>query len=1029
MIDKIMKKNLITAVLIALGLTSCTSKDEYQPGLPKDKQLSLEDIDNIEFEPRGSSVILSFTAAGNWTLSSSTSVFKIESGKTNGREGTHSVKISAELNSLKKTLEGILIFQSSNTTKEISLSQPFPYLDVDIVNAEGVSQTSDTVRFLWNESNQAGSKQFNVVVKSNIDWKINLTPIDGNAFNIDEKYISGFGDNESIPIVVNKNNIDKIPYFTKFFVEGYMDNSFDEAIQEEVIEPYSTILRQNNLKFLMNDSCDTPEVQIDELNKTIIVDNDDKLDSIIVDSELPWTVKDNSSGWLEIHPTNGQAGQTTVRVRAAAGTETEEGAPEGTNPYDKERTGEIILASAGGAERTINVKQDAYKLEPSAYSMRFINNEDNKELLDSITFLSSGPWQIEDTGFPEWLTVSPMKGEAGETTIRFTNSKQNLKLEDDSQGILFQSKWNRLERKVNVSQAKFDFEHSFDQDYENITATSDKNDRYKLHINSSGEWKLESKANWLNFAKPGSEEGAQIFEGKGKMDIDFYATVKNPDLHEDRIASIDFRSFRHEKAGIKLDENITNFSITQEKFIFEVNMENNTAPAFTTSKKLEMFIKCSDEWKIKYCPSWLKADKESGRSKTTETVRFTPETNISVADRTDSIIVISTYNNDKKKIIVKQDGFIFKTDKSSITKLNPINVPVTTVKLSCTEEAGWSITSDNWISADNTKGIGNADLKFTISDNPYTASRTGVATIKSDVQGISEQKISFSQEAFKFSSSVAGSYSFKALPSTSDKFSFYVNSSGRWNIESDNDISWLSFSTKSGSGIESGESVTFSAGNNTSTSARSASIRIRSYLYPQNTALQKVFSVSQEAYIWNINAQNYNFTFDNDLNTQSTTIGIICTGNWEINSGNCNWLKFSNEKGSGNATVKVAPTSNQDAKRSATVTIKCTDNEELYKVVEYTQDGFAFTTDKTSIQFTSDGGNGSVKVSCSSNWTASTTDSSWISLTTTSGSYGNDIPMNFSVDKNNTKAERKGKITIKSGKFGKTIEIEIVQAK
>lgn len=998
-----MKK--ITTLFLGTALMLSCNNGSFQKGDPTYKSLLIDEIESIEFQPLGNEVELTIFAEEKWSVECTNDAFRIAAEKM-GKEGTHTIRISADANRTWEERRGLLLFKRGSITKEIPVVQPFPYLDVTILDDREVKQENDSINLLWNASLEDGAKPYKVIINSNIDWKIDITTITGDAFKLPKE--KGFGD-ASLTINVEKNNIDKIPYESDFFIAGYMDSSCSQEVGDGITQYNHKILHQNNLRFLLNGKCTTPEVEIDELNEKIKVDDIEDQSSIIVDTELPWSI-DSQDDWIGTDIDHGEEGLTPITIFATSS----EKRP-GVNPGTEDRTGKVILKSEGGAEREISVTQKGYTFNVYEKTCHFDNNMDNEILQKSFTIDSSGPWTIQNGIFPEWMTVDPMSGQAGTTEITVTNSSQNLKTEPDRCPVKIDSDWNSLSEEIDVSQARFDFDYYFDPTFEYIPATATKEDVFNLNIESSGDWSISTDSDWLVFSKN---------SGRGDAIIQFYSSTVNTNMEKDRTSSFTFTSITHKSRGISLKKS---GEILQTKFIFDISVDKETLPAFILSDKLNLTIECSGEWAIDDYPDWLVPEVSSG--KFNAVVGVTPKTNILTSKRSGTIKVLSKYNNNTLSVDVSQEGFVFKVDEKEFKDIPPVNAGSRTVSLTCSEHAPWEITRDvSWISIPKNSN-GSQTLNFDISNNPTKKTRSGIVTVKSSVNSEMEmsEKITFQQKEYVFDVSSSSNYNFTAMPTPGEEKSIDITSSGNWSIISSDDISWLNFSPKSGTGDGVKTISYFTASNNTSTSKRSAKIKVQSSLYEQNPELEKVFTISQDAYIWSVTGSDQKFTANNEDRSQKAEISISCTGKWEAKS-DAAWLSIRPSSGTGNGTVDVSPLSNEGDERSAVLTVASLDNKILTKKFSYKQGGFVFDTSKSSIDVGADESTESVNISCSSSWKAQTSET-WITLTKATGPAGKDQKLEFTVEKNTSGEERSGDITVTDDLFKKTKTISIRQGK
>lgn len=1013
MIGSIMKRIfLLTA--FSLLLFSCSSKNDVQVALANDESVSIYDINYIKFEPRGSEVTLTFTAASEWNVRTSNNAFKIASS-SNGDEGTHNVVVRTSVNRSGDTQTGRLIFSCGQIERTIAMEQPAPYLNVRILDAAKLPRELNEVVMLWNESKENKTEPYVVEIKSNIDWKIDFHNDSHDAFAL--PLFKGFGD-ANIPVNVALNNIDKVPYEAEFQIAGYMDNTCEVEIGEGITTYEKVIFHQNNLRFLLNDGCEDMSVAVSALNDTVSVNGNKSVTSITIDSEMPWNIQAiDGADWVNVDRTSGDSGVCEIFINAAP---TGSQLCPGVNPYDRERTAKLEITSDGGAKRYVDVVQSAFIFKPSMTEVLFPNNTKEDALSRILTFDSSGPWTIDSGNLPEWLHLSVTEGEKGLNNVQLICSKQNLKLEKEECKIKFKSAFNDLVRDVNISQDKFELGLNFASGSNVIPATSDDKIQFELNVVSSGKWALSSKETWLKLSTS---------QGEGNTTVKFWSDSINPDMSKDRTANVELVSLTHQE---KSWPEAVSFSrdITQEKFIFDISIADGPAPAYTKSSKTKLYIHCSGEWELKDCADWIVPEMTSG-GPMDGYIWISPKTNTSPQKRTGYVRILSKFNNQSKYVSLQQEGFIFNVSQSSFSSLPPVNAPSQTLLLTCPSEAGWTLSSNSggWVaSLSGSTGTGEKNISFQIADNPYLKSRETLVTISSTVEGVAPLTVKFKQNQYEFVVNPAGSsYDFKTLPSNVYNTISVLSSAG-WVIYTTSD--WLRFSSKSGSSSE--RTFTVSAANNVNTADRNAEFYVRApeNMYNQNKSLEQRFAVHQAGYVWDVSGiTGMTFYYDNDLKSQVATIDIKCSGNWNVSSTGDKFLSIDATSGSGDARITLIPSTNSSLNdRHSTVTVTSLDNPVLSKTFEYSQKGFVFNVSPVEQTFDNKENNGEIKISCSSTCKAVASDD-WIKLDISTIQSGDNVSLKYKVAKNETKSDRQGTIVITSDQFEKTQTVRVTQQK
>jgi hypothetical protein len=210
---------------------------------------------------------------------------------------------------------------------------------------------------------------------------------------------------------------------------------------------------------------------------------------------------------------------------------------------------------------------------------------------------------------------------------------------------------------------------------------------------------------------------------------------------------------------------------------------------------------------------------------------------------------------------------------------------------------------------------------------------------------------------------------------------------------------------------------------NTTVYDRSGSITVYSIRqHGTSDELSKSFNVTQAKYKFDSTPLSFSIGALNEQNT-SFDFDMVCSGNWSANDIPY-WLTVSPNSGKG-GTIKVSlrPANNTEQNaRTANVRFVSSDNNYLTKTVTITQQAFIFQTDITSKTVDSAASSFNCTVKCTAGWKVST-NQSWLKVDKTTGNKNGTFKV--TVDRNTSKSQRKGEITVTSdyGNLKSTITV------
>ena len=210
---------------------------------------------------------------------------------------------------------------------------------------------------------------------------------------------------------------------------------------------------------------------------------------------------------------------------------------------------------------------------------------------------------------------------------------------------------------------------------------------------------------------------------------------------------------------------------------------------------------------------------------------------------------------------------------------------------------------------------------------------------------------------------------------------------------------------------------------NSTTSTRSATIKV----YNTEYNVTKEIKISQSKFTPTITLSNSSFSVSSEEVSKTVTINSNIP--WKASS-DASWATLSSSSGTmGSASLKITIRANSTtSSRSATIKVYNTEYN-VTKEIKITQSEFAPTITLSSYSFSANAEEyvtKSVTVTSNIPWNATTTDTSWIALKTTSGSSGTST-LSFTISPNTITSVRTGTIKVYSNDYDTYKEIKITQ--
>lgn len=928
------QKSLLALALIGIFVASCSKESQNQFG--DNNNMTYLPISDIEVHPLGDDIAVSYTSESEWTVA--TDVNWIEITPSKGKPGTTALKIVVDPN-ISNDREAKIKFKLGGVVVDnFTITQDKAVLKVSV----------DNLDFGWKKSEQ------NFKVESNIQWKIQLN--DEKKFEVvSHKLDEAIGkltdqpEEDSVEIWSAENNLSENENKSEIKIVPYKSEKGGKLSSDIASKLSRTInISQDYLIFLINDSRENLNLDnFSELGNNYVqgdgcdfVNANDHVCNreFTILSEMDWDYNVDTleavGGRLEA---DGEGKDTIMGGRNVKLQKMVLYMDE-PNPTREERSFDLKIWAKEDqtASRTVKVTQKAYKLDLDDKIVAYANEGGT----DTINIETTGPWKIKEKS--SWLSVSPAEG-VGDTQVIIA-APRNLDTKTDLKGVV---KFTtpivpEIESDLSVKQARFEFTVNEDKSLHNLSRLD--TGRHEIKIKSSGPWELsligETEEVWLEIPGLQLENGKYYCDHGCDTTIYIKATGVNPNLEEDRTMNIKVQSTLHRDSGEDLN---CNFDVVQERFRFDIQKSLSDLTEFNPSSfaaykdrenTQKFYLKCSAKWKISSDEDWLTFDQMSGNGEYCD-VKMIASTNKDTSRvRTAKVIISADVDDDgvygdKERVIeVTQDKFEFNVKSPLEYNFGPWHADAVTINVNSTDEAKWTISSEDEVEISLKEGFGSGPFFFKPNDNgDLTKGRSGKVIVKSEVLDCSHV-ISYTQEKYEFD------LSSDELPAFDELSKSYKNTpkevqvtcSGKWSVEAPD---WIDVDS-SGTG---NKTLSFQTEDNVSTTGRAAIVKIKSTV--GEFTHEKELTIKQEAYDFNVPVDTVTF----EAQGGERVFNVSCSGELKLVTSIPSWLKEVSIT-NGKLTIKAEEYTDTKQDRNAEVTIESEhvgQNQELSKKITITQ--------------------------------------------------------------------------------------------
>ncbi|MCM1491446.1 MAG: hypothetical protein NC095_11580 [Muribaculum sp.] len=395
--------------------------------------------------------------------------------------------------------------------------------------------------------------------------------------------------------------------------------------------------------------------------------------TIIVNSDVAWHSETQDS-WIQVAPTEGGAGSTTVAIEVAP------------NSSVAERTGYVYIKTGHTERIQLIIKQKGIYIEADP-SIEFGPAASQKKLNIS----SNTDWVIESV--PDWVQLSEHSGSGSkEITVSVA---ENPNTTQRSGNIVIGQSGLDIRASVEVIQRGI----SFSADT-SVLEFGDKGGSQSFNIFSDSSWTSSVNATWFA-ATP--ESGV----GDSRIDV----TAEENTSSEERVGVIEYR-YADKTTNVNVHQLAKYLSIENKSFSFE-----------SAGGSHIVYLATNDKWtaRVEGNPSWLTLSDASGTGDAEITI--TAADNPSVRPRS-AEVVIETENSQSVIIKIYQEARSLSVSTKEILFYAKGG---TSDAVKVVANGAYEIQYDSsWFSVNS-----GADNTFTVyaAANPYADTRRGKISI------------------------------------------------------------------------------------------------------------------------------------------------------------------------------------------------------------------------------------------------------------------------------------------------------------
>lgn len=664
-----------------------------------------------------------------------------------------------------------------------------------------------------------------------------------------------------------------------------------------------------------------------------------------IDTNGPWTIDETHiPDWLQLEGELTGVGEARIMVKSPV-----------WNMEQEPKIGSIrICTGVNDIEEPVTANKAPFIFEIGENLIE--GNKSVKDVLKALPMKnttkydlkvdSSGPWDMTlEYGDPSdegWFSVSESKGDTGTVLKAGALGANPYTDKDRSLVITFVSRRHKaigmdLSVPLTITQEKYVF--NLDPDlFDNVPAYRKDGIQYTSELRCSYDWEYWWNGNVSVTSDPSGQNTFTDEQRNGLTYPTLYLNVGTNTLKEPVTKTVYIQS--------EYDNTIKEIQIHQEAFVFDVNtsqIPTGTLP-YNTEGTYVVQVNSTNEvrWEVNGCPTWFNVNSSLNEGPK-EDLEFTVKPN-GGDERDCTIIIYNTVSGESPEITVKQAGYYFNVDKSSLAEFDELKTDDTqTITATCAAGAdGWKIKSaPGWINY--TK---DDDKVLVSADQNLGSRRTGTIVLESQYQYANSDRktrnISVSQREYVFDVTHNEGSGNIALPDFKGTVkTLNIKSSGKWAVSSDDEDA-VSVSPESGNASrETARTCRLTINPNYDGLSRKTTITVQSEHFGSDTetpGLKKTIVINQPGYEFTVGADNLELGPDK----ADGHIDVRCSGTWSVDRpATATWLTVSSTDSGIEYSVQSNKSDgkNDTSEREAVITVKTTDGSGKERKITIKQSG------------------------------------------------------------------------------------------
>lgn len=582
-----------------------------------------------------------------------------------------------------------LTYESPAGTQSVNVkSTQTPWKTVNGIEWISLSPTSGTVSGIISvgvSENMAGDESrigiFYIRADVN-DWKYEApitvtqagtTPV----ITLSKSEVEFTGAENSENITVSSNCSWSVTSSSDWLTATQQGNTISIFVASNETDIYRTatvsVVHEGTINTSKNITVRQAPASVNASTETLVLNNSAGSVNVTINSEANWTAI-TSSSWMEVSPSFGKAGTSTMTVSVAPNTAT------------RERMGIVLIYIGGNLRVQIPVRQRGIYVETEQTELSFTAIGGSQEL----SVLSNTSWTVSSV--PSWITVSPSNGE-GDGKVKVT-AQENPNTANRSGVIHITQSGLSIDVAITVTQAGKTFDVNT-----TVLNFEDKPETQTIEITTDGTWSARTDDAWIALS-PTSASGNSTLS---------VTVSENPNDSE-----------RTGQVTVSMGDKSSAISVVQKGKYFTVS--NSLLTYTSKGGSLNIAVTTNDTWtaKIENSPAWLQLSSSNGAGNID--VKVTASDNPSVNSRTATILFETTHSQ-SVRVMVTQDARYLKVDTREVLFYSKGG---TSEAITVSTDGTYSIScSDSWLSVNQSSNT----FTVTATENTTTDARIGYITI------------------------------------------------------------------------------------------------------------------------------------------------------------------------------------------------------------------------------------------------------------------------------------------------------------